>query len=238
MAPVKYPKNSVEIKSTQQRVRFEDDAPDAKGSIPIYTDEDDECLLETLREFENVTSTYELWDTETDTIVYARFRRCLIGSARDSWDAIIEGQVKTQENFDEAILSLSEEVIGLDAEENQKEYLKNTPKPSNMSVKNWIRRIKHINSLIRLMGEGATGLSTKTIIIEVITGNVPAAWRVHLKAQNLHRSNNIAKVQQLLEVLEEERIASDEEEERDSNDSHQSGKGKGKNTNSGGAGKN
>ena len=232
-APVKYAKNSVERKSMQQKVKFEDDAPDVKENIPIYTDENDECLLETLKEFENVTSTYELWETEADTIVYARFRRCLKGSARDSWDSIIEGQLKSQENFEEQILALSEEVLGLDAEENQKEYLKNTPKPNNMSVKIWLRRIKHINGLVRLMGEGATGLTTKIIIKEVITENVPAAWRVHLKAQRLHRSNSIAEVQQLLEVLEEEHIASDDEEERESKNNQQSGKGKGKNQKSG-----
>ena len=114
--------------------------------------------------------------------MFARFRRCLKSSTRDSWDSIVEGEAKTNDNFKTLNQSLHDEMIGLDAEENQKEYLKNTPKPNNMSVKNWIRRIKHINGLIRLIEEDAKSLPNKTLIKEVITENVPAARRGDLKA--------------------------------------------------------
>ena len=124
IAPIKYSKKSIERQTTQQRLQFEDDTPDAKEHIPIHTDESDKYFLETLREFENLTSTYELWTMEADSIVFTRFRRCLKEIARDSWDSIIEGRNKTQNKFEEFIVSPSEEVIGLDAEENQKEYFK------------------------------------------------------------------------------------------------------------------
>jgi hypothetical protein len=43
--------------------------------------------------------------------------------------------------------------LGEDALRNEKDYLKSTPKPEKMSVKQWVNRIKNINSYLPLMQE-------------------------------------------------------------------------------------
>jgi hypothetical protein len=46
-----------------------------------------------------------------------------------------------------------------EAFENQKDYLKFTPKPDKMSVKDWRNRIKNINSYLPLMEHEARSFS-------------------------------------------------------------------------------
>jgi hypothetical protein len=53
--------------------------------------------------------------------------------------------------FQTQLSELTTTVLGNDALHNQKEYLKSTPKPENMSVKQWINRLKNINSYLPLM---------------------------------------------------------------------------------------
>ena len=43
----------------------------------------------TIKEFNNLTTTYNLWINEDALLVYARFRRCVRGDTRDTWDTII-----------------------------------------------------------------------------------------------------------------------------------------------------
>jgi hypothetical protein len=65
-------------------------------------------------------------------------------------------------------------VVGVDAFDNQKEYMKETEKPEKMSVKQWINRIKNINSYLPLMDQDAQAFSEKELIAEVILKNIPS----------------------------------------------------------------
>jgi len=47
--------------------------------------------------------------------------------------------------------------------------LKNTPKPEKMFVKQWINRIKNINSYLPLMQESGKSFTEEELIAEVIS---------------------------------------------------------------------
>jgi hypothetical protein len=109
-----------------------------------------------IKEFQNYVNTYSIWDEEnTARTVYRNFRWCLAGAARDLWDQINEledeDEVRDELGLDNHLQELTSAILGEDALRNQKDYLKNTPKPDKMSVKQWINRIKNINSYLLLM---------------------------------------------------------------------------------------
>jgi len=53
--------------------------------------------------------------------------------------------------FENHLKELISAILGEDALRNQKGFLKTTPKPEKMSVKQWINQIKNINSYLPLM---------------------------------------------------------------------------------------
>jgi len=81
-------------------------------------------------------------------LTHKNFRRCLAGATRDLWDQILENAEENRDEltFQEQLVELTSTVLGSDAFRNQKEYLKNTPKPENMSVKQWLNRLMNKNS--------------------------------------------------------------------------------------------
>jgi hypothetical protein len=69
-------------------------------------------------------------------------------------------------------------IVGNDAFQNQKDYLKNMPKPEKMSVKQWVNRLKNINSYVPLMQRNGSSYSKEDLIAEIITKNIPHAWKI------------------------------------------------------------
>jgi len=140
--------NSVELKNTVYGIV-------EKTKLSIYEDGSDEAYLKMIKEFKNYVSTYNIWDEENAArTVYSNFRRCLAGAARDLWDQIneaVDEDNRDELSFDENLQELTSAILGDDALRNQKDSLKNTPKPDKMSVKQWINRIKNINSYLPLM---------------------------------------------------------------------------------------
>ncbi len=67
----------------------------------------------------------------------------------------------------------------------------NTPKPEKMSVKQWINRLKNINSYLPLMQENGEAFSEEDLISEVIRKNIPSAWVKYFKMSKLHLKTHI-----------------------------------------------
>jgi hypothetical protein len=178
-----------------------------KERLPVYEDQSDEAFLKLNKEFLNLIDTYELWENgNANVFVYANFRRCLQGTARDTWDeclAEVEDD-RGQDHFEMALMLLTEKILGTDALENQKEYLKVTSKPHQMSVKAWISRIKSINSYMLMMEEGARNFTERELISDVISKNIPAPWRLPFKLQVLHKADRIEEIMIKLQVIETE----------------------------------
>jgi hypothetical protein len=157
--PMRYQiRNSKETRSVE--FKYTIDGTVEKTSMSVYEDGNDEEFLKLLKEFQNYVNTYDIWEGENAArTIYRNFRRCLAGAARDLWDQIIvilneeeeENQDGNEETFAEHVQELTSAILGEDALRNQKDYLKSTPKPEKMSVKQWVNRIKNINSYLPLM---------------------------------------------------------------------------------------
>jgi hypothetical protein len=65
--------------------------------------------------------------------------------------ALEEGGVRDDITFQFHVREFTNAILGTNALRNQKEYLKNTKKPFNMSVKRCINRLLNINSYLPLM---------------------------------------------------------------------------------------
>jgi hypothetical protein len=185
--------NSKDTNTVELKYPDRDGAVD-KTKLNIFEDGSDEEFLKLVKEFQNHVDTYRIWEDEHAAhSVYKNFRRCLAGSARDLWDQIIDDG---QEDKDELIfgghlVEFTSEVLGNGAVRNQKKYLTTTPKPEKMSVKQWISRIKNINSYIPFMEADAAAMPERDLINDVITPNIPAAWEMHYHLQNLHLKTRI-----------------------------------------------
>jgi hypothetical protein len=165
--------NSVEFK-------YNVDGSVEKTKMNIYEDGNDEEYLKLIKEFQNYIDTYGIWDEENAArIIYRNFRRCLAGAARDLWDQVnvLEDDVERDElTFNNHLKELTSTILGEDALRNQKDYLKSTPKPEKMSVKQWINRIKNINSYLPLMQENGRAFTEEELVSKVISKNIPSAW--------------------------------------------------------------
>jgi len=184
--------NSVELKYTDM------DGSVDKTKLNVYEDGSDEEFLKLVKEFNYYVDTYNIWNDEHAAhTIYKNFRRCLAGAARDLWDQIIldeEDQARDELTFQEHLNELIDAVLGESALRNQKEYLKKTPKPEKMTVKQWINRIENINSYLPLMKPNARAFTEEDLINEVITPNIPSICEKDFRLANLHLKTRIKEI--------------------------------------------
>jgi hypothetical protein len=205
-APMQY-----QIRKTKEtkEVEFkcEIDGVMERTKINVYEDGNDEEYLNMIKDFQNYLETFEIWaNANAARIVYRNFRRCLSGAAKDLWDdlnTIAEDEERDELTFNEHIEQLTSAVLGAEAFENQKDYLKSTRKPDKMSVKDWINRIKNINSYLPLMEPEARSFSERELIAEVISKNIPSAWKDQFKLSKLHLKTRIKDIMGDLTIIEE-----------------------------------
>ena len=93
---------------------------------PSYDDESRQKLLRVIREFESKVTEFDLWTNTNANEVYRLFRNTINGSARDSWDNIIDGEIKAQADFEVHQGALIDKLLRSDAYKNQLQYLKRT----------------------------------------------------------------------------------------------------------------
>jgi hypothetical protein len=171
-------RNSKETRSVE--FKYTIDGTVEKTSMNVYEDSNDKEFLKLMKEFQNYVSTYSIWEEENAArTIYRNFRRCLAGAARDLWDQINvvdDDEERDELTFENHVRELTRAILGEDALRNQKDYLKSTPKPEKMSVKQWVNRIKNINSYLPLMQENGRSFTKEELVSEVISKNIPSAW--------------------------------------------------------------
>ena len=88
---------------------------------------------------------------------------------------------------------LVETLIDEDAYTTQKDYLSETKKPSNMPTKNWILRLKAINTYLPILNlsENVESFDEEGLV-KIITRNIPNSWKARFKMVNGHRSTTVA----------------------------------------------
>jgi len=144
-------------------------------------------------------------ESDTTHTVYKNFHRCLAGAARDHWDLINiidEDEVRDDITFQFHIHEFTTAILGSDAFRNQKDWWKSTPKPDNISVKQWINRLLDINSYLPLMQRNARAFSEEDLISEVISRNIPAVWMKDFELSKLHLQTEINEIMTDLTIIE------------------------------------
>jgi hypothetical protein len=179
-----------------------------KTKMNVYEDGNDEEYLKLIKEFQNYIDTYGIWDEENAArTIYRNFRRCLAGAARDLWDQVNvleEDEERDELTFENHLKELTSTVLGEDALRYQKDYLKSTPKPEKMSVKQWINRIKNINSYLPLMQDNGRAFTEEELVSEVISKNIPSAWVKDFRMFKLHLKTRVKDVLTDLTMIEEQ----------------------------------
>ena len=171
-APLKYlpedktEKNLVHFKITQ-------DGEEIKESVSEYENGTREELLLTIRDFCAMASTYDLWTELAVNNVYGKFRRCLKGEIRGSWDEILEDEPRSEDDFQDQLILLAVDELGMNAHKNQVKYLRRTKKPENMPVQKWFKRIRFINRMLPLLSGGATVKSDEYLLENFVLENIP-----------------------------------------------------------------
>jgi hypothetical protein len=200
-------RNSKELNSAELKYTDMDGAVD-KTKLNIYKDGSNEDFLKLIKEFCNYIETYDIWQDEHAALtIYKNFCRCLAGAARDLWDQtnlIEDDQGRDELTFEEQFRELVSTVLGNSALCNQKEYLKKMSKPEKMTVKQWINRIKNINSYLPLMKQNAQAFTKEDLINEVITPNIPPALEKDFRLANLHLKTRIRDIIKPLTVIYEQ----------------------------------
>jgi hypothetical protein len=82
--------------------------------------------------------------------------------------------------------------------------MKSNPKPDKMMVKQWINRIKNINSHLPLMQPNGRSFTEEDLITEVISKNIPSAWIKDFKMFKLHMKTKNKDIISELTVIEEQ----------------------------------
>ena len=134
-------------------------------------------MLRTVRDFQAFTDAYDPWDETTDKSTYAKFRRCLKGDSKDAWNIMIDGESQTELEFVNYLTDWIEGKIGITAYKVQVKYLKKTPKPSNLDTKKWTKKIRSINTFLKLMSQNAVKLTDTELLEHVILENIPTRWK-------------------------------------------------------------
>jgi hypothetical protein len=106
--------------------------------------------------------------------------------------------------FENHLKELTSTILGEDALRYQKDYLKSTPKPEKMSVKQWINQIKNINSYLLLMQDNGRAFTEEELVSEVISKNIPSAWVKDFRMFKLHLKTRVKDVLTDLTMIEEQ----------------------------------
>jgi hypothetical protein len=143
--PMKYEMKQTKM-TTPVVLKFEINGKEEKVQLTVFEEGPDKQFLKLIKEFKNLIDTYDLWNAqEGAALIYRYFRRCITVSARDLWDRISEeeGEERDELTFETHLWELTSEILGADACQLQKDYLKKTHKPDKMSVKQWVSRMRN-----------------------------------------------------------------------------------------------
>ena len=173
-----------------------------KVEIIRYESKDPEVLLRMIRYFNNMITTYDLFNKESAPEVFSRFRRCLADNGLDTWLSIITGKNQIKTNFKDSLYVLTRIPLGKDAYNDQVKYLRDTRKPRDINVTSWTRQLKTINSYLELMKKGGKAFTEEELIRQVIAKNAPRVWIDNFKLACGHKCLTVVDCLAKLKLLE------------------------------------
>ena len=134
--------------------------------------------------------------------MYESFHDCIKGDAWNTWVGIIQDTPlpRSQDSWQAQLELFVEEKLPEEPAQKQLNYVKNTCKPKRFTSRQWVQRVKHINSLLLVMGKDR--LSEEEIVKDIITQNLPEPWMKLFKLSGGHRLRKFKQALDILEVLE------------------------------------
>ena len=116
------------------------------------------------------------------------FKDFIRGTAKKTFIDIYTVPVRSAATLNTRIHSLTNLVLGDDALGDQLAYLRRIPKPRQLSIEDWIRRICEINNLITYCTLPAAEITDNNLVTEVIGPNIPSHYST--KFQMIYCTNN------------------------------------------------
>ena len=154
--------------------------------VAEYDDTAKEDYLRTLAQFKEILLDYPYLQSNNEAPTACRiFKRCLKGSAKESYSRAVagvnRGTINTNLQLEEVVEEITNRILGRNAYDNQIEYLRTTKKPRKLTVNEWIQRIQNINLHLVNMERDATLLTDREIIKDIIMPNLILTAKYHLK---------------------------------------------------------
>ena len=176
-----------------------------KIKIPSYENESEEVLLYMLREFNTLLRQHGILEDELRVeMAYEFFADTVKGDALDTWleilqdDQVYELGIRDAISWTSHMQAFRNILIDQEAYDDQREYLRSTKKPQNLTVKNWIKRIKVINGYLPLLEVGGEKFTEEGLIRYVTKPNIPKSW---VKDFKIGRGLNMTSTLEVLSLL-------------------------------------
>ena len=210
------------IKYVTQKFKFHGD--EVKVELPRYENQDGEVFIKLVSDFWNMAETYKLFDQNME-LLFDRFRRCLGGSARTDWDHIVENEVLSKKKLSQCLVAMFVRLLGEDACENLKEYMERTKKPKTMKVRQWVRRVRHLNLYLKILSGGkGDHFDEKDLSRKCIAPNIPVTWAKDFRLKEGHEEKKVSRVIKILEILEHSEERDEKRREKNNSKSNKNNK--------------
>ena len=105
-----------------------------KLQFPVHEDQEEQEFFKLLRKVQTAVVRHDLWILTNESTVYDTIQQCLGGDALDTWVEIFVNKDKA--SWTTYLEEYVERLIGKDAYENQRDYIKEVKRPKDTSVKN------------------------------------------------------------------------------------------------------
>jgi hypothetical protein len=176
-----------------------------KRETPATEGSSIEQILYCVREFQETAR--ELNYTEGPEL-FDNFRRILRSTVKDDWDTVaaLSPLPRTPVTFDTALDDWKRMLIMPSARQNMVDYLETLMRPRNMSVENFVTRVK---VMVRYVGDiPFPGPNPPTVddtkLKNIIFRAMPPAWQTNFLRVN-HVSTTLIRARELQQIMAQER---------------------------------
>eukprot|EP00957_Ditylum_brightwellii_P204779 15340837-Ditylum_brightwellii.AAC.1 len=162
-----------------------------------------------MKHFDTVDKRYNWWATgpvvqANIDLAFETMSRFLSDELLETWeDKCAVRATKNKANFDKNSDILTKFICGEDAYDAQVNYLKYTKKPEDMTMLQWLKRIKVNNRMLPCLKPSGKQLMIKELNKYVILENIPGKMAVSYIGQGGKRFTKKDEIKTILEELEE-----------------------------------
>jgi len=197
-----------------------------KLEVPISDGSSFKGVLYTICEFNAACITLNLTNGKA---LFNNFRLCLAGNAKEEWEIISNVADKTKAAFTKSIRDFKCVYTTNESKANLLEYIQSIPKPKDMDVHTFVRRLQSLNRYASEIPDDESLPVLTDAQIKIVTFRaMPSKWQEAFIQGNKQLKDCLLK--DLIEYMENQKTFSDANHERqnrkhgwDDQDQHNSG---------------